>query len=160
MICIRSYLTLTNETLSNNSNKSILTIITHGRNMEIGDHKIMEFILSNQRQKAIFFSSAWNYVHLTRSGTNGRIVELFVFDPDIVRDESSPPPLLPSSNVPERSWFVSLKFVASVSPAVTFRRNRSIDEFVLTLANSSNREEEEFGIPKRINEISTWNTMR
>ena len=55
MICIRSYLTLTNETLSNNSNKSILTIITHGRNMEIGDHKIMEFILSNQRQKAIFF---------------------------------------------------------------------------------------------------------
>jgi hypothetical protein len=32
-----------------------------------------------------------------------------LFDPDIVRDESSPP-LLPSSNVPDKSLFVSFNY--------------------------------------------------
>ena len=48
-------------------------------------------------------------INLTRSGTSGRIVWLLLFDPDIVRDESSPP-LLPSSNVPDRSLFVSFNY--------------------------------------------------
>ena len=62
-------LTLTNETLSNNANQSVLTIITHRRDMKIGNHEIMKFILKGLSLRLrLSFRSIF-----TLKGINGRM---------------------------------------------------------------------------------------